>query len=512
MEINLKLLFKNESSLSPLQIQKKYQLQLRLFTWLEKRSAATTAVWQPHASYYFDNEEEFKLEHLIIKRKRKPGKPQGFRYEVVFMTDQIGSGGFSTVLSVYMTVIFVNDKFIIKLAQPGAKERVLKLQKHIEEDLYNVKKKQGQKPCALNPLKNLDKEYAMQPYTPHLGMKEPVCIELEPGRTDSYLIMKRVPGIDLFSMFVDEYNIGQTKFMSDRQRNYLAYAVLVATEEQVCKLNLVHGDLKPENYLVVKDSKSSTKAQLKTKQQSKAIANIVDFAMAEKIIGDEEHYWEGGSLIYCPPEFFTTKMLLTPMRDAFALGRILAFIYHGPKAVFSIRHFKLAKDYSLQPGLIIDNLFDYPTTMTAKKLVIIREEVAGLLCIEPDKRWTVKQAIAQHAKLITEAIPYHERSLLHDNSVQQMALRKNNKLDAVVHQQLPQEENAAVQDKKDNGNVLTLTAQNGGNSKTLKNLNAGKKKNIFSRFTLFNTKKSQPLPLTGNRPVNEEKTSVIAKK
>lgn len=161
------------------------------------------------------------------------------------------------------------------------------------------------------------REYEIAKAFPHLGMEEPIEVTKDKplkntdveSFTKSYSVMNVLPGIGLLDAAANYY----AESISTKQLiNNVLIPLFEAYETQIAPTGYVHRDIKSENIRVLPG---------KDVAQDKALVNFLDMDSSKKIGDADSSYGTPG---YAPPEVITDNCKVSPSRDIYALGVLLA--------------------------------------------------------------------------------------------------------------------------------------------------------------------------------------------
>ncbi|HLB42611.1 MAG TPA: hypothetical protein VJN02_07150 [Gammaproteobacteria bacterium] len=142
-------------------------------------------------------------------------------------------------------------------------------------------------------------------YALHLHFKQPIV-------GHPIIVMRHFPGVELREI-IDQDREGSIHLSLDL-RLELSIILLQTWEKEVYDNNLVHGDIKPQNIIVLLD----------LERQRVVSCHYVDFDYAKK--QTNTNTLATGSMPYIAPETLQ-KRELTPLSNTFSLGRVLASLW-----------------------------------------------------------------------------------------------------------------------------------------------------------------------------------------
>jgi len=272
-------------------------------------------VWYQGELVKLDEGKAIKLPVRVIKRARQDGKP-GVRFEFIYLNRSVGEGKYGGLWKVAGTLQADRFKAAGSLNKAGqVKERVIKIQTHSER----------------YPASKVTNEYQLARRANHLHIKQPAVYTNMTGVTSSYLVMQRMPGVDLLTV-VNKISLAPEK------RFELSIALLQALKDQVHHHGVIHRDIKPENIMVNLDSHPVT-------------VNIVDFGLsidAQHLDGESP-----GNFFYAAPE----QRNGNPYKhcgkmDVYAMTRIIALLWG-----VSSHSYRDPIDYNRSVTDLLTNLF-----------------------------------------------------------------------------------------------------------------------------------------------------------
>ncbi|ARM32916.1 protein kinase [Legionella longbeachae] len=223
--------------------------------------------------------------------------------------EPIGKGGFA---SVYPVTLYRQDETGIANKSTYDKKFVTK-----EFDLNKLKNKFS----GLNIENLIEKEFDFCRKAGHLSIKPPVY-----DNNKCYLTMKRMPGMELESIFIKL--LDNPNYITESQRIKITYALLLALKNQVIDKGIIHRDIKPENIHV---------------QAAEPVeVNIFDYGLAKKA-GEDDGLFPG-SEIWAAPEMFS-GLPHDNKADIFSMGRVIAFLWgEDPENYLSGNPFEKSKN------------------------------------------------------------------------------------------------------------------------------------------------------------------------
>ncbi|KAF9762268.1 Serine/threonine-protein kinase ppk25 [Nosema granulosis] len=230
---------------------------------------------------------------------------------------------------------------------------ILQLEKLISEGsygkIYYAIDLRNFKPVAV---KHLDDPSNKDEFTIHSLLKHKNIVEMYYCINDSYLVMERVEGCDLFDL------IQEKKYLSEREARDIFMQVLEATVYLHQNL-IIHRDIKPENILVSRKSSCNVKHNVK----------LCDFGFSCFYNKSSKLTTSCGSLFYAPPEMLRGEAYVGPEVDLWCLGNVLYMMVQGEAPIRKpgdadleeinfhkeIRHFEWSRDLEdLIKGLLVE--------------------------------------------------------------------------------------------------------------------------------------------------------------
>ncbi|KTD43233.1 protein kinase family protein [Legionella quateirensis] len=132
------------------------------------------------------------------------------------------------------------------------------------------------------------------------------CKPLVVDQDKTYIIMKELPGVQLYSLITDNT-------LTIQERYDLTVELVKALKVQIHDKGWIHRDLKPENILVYKNGDAFE-------------VYIIDFGFISKI--NDRPIDCRGSPPYAAPECYSEIRVKNEETDIFALGMILMFLWN----------------------------------------------------------------------------------------------------------------------------------------------------------------------------------------
>lgn len=315
------------------------------------------------------NNIEFTIQftHHLLKRPRKDN-PETCRIEI--LDPSPFASGFTANLHQSLGVLLPEQGYRFK-AKANNKQRVCKkitLNKHMNEQLVY-------------------QEYFFTQLNKKLRCKKPIL-----EQKNAYLIMKKIPGEELFEiikkMFNNELEIPIT------ERFQLSLAILKAFKEQVRDIQVVHRDIKPENILVDLEQMNVT---------------IIDYAFAIP-----ETQANTTVTLHGTPDYFSPETILhqhfSPQTDLFALGLTLAQLW-GDLSTTNIKpNTPLQTIFSIHLNRKWIGLFEnmlIPTEIEADITNALNKMVEPL----PQKRIGLQEAMNEWSKITKKYSKHQELPL-----------------------------------------------------------------------------------------------------
>ncbi len=211
-----------------------------------------------------------------------------------------------------------------------------------------------------------------------------------------YFIFELIDGGDLFN-YIQTY---PNKKIPEYRVIEIFIQILDALHYVHCEKDIVHKDIKPENFLIYTEG-------------SKLNIKLIDFGFAEKIVSpDKKLNIEAGSLPYISPEMIQHKGY-DCKSDIFSVGVVLYNMLTGRQPFFGGNDDERRESIQTHDPII-------PKEITNKNLI---DMLRGLLEKDPEKRLSV-----QEAKLhpwIQEYINLHQQQTVKKEFVPNLANSKN---------------------------------------------------------------------------------------
>ena len=236
--------------------------------------------------------DQLNLNFRIIKHfsseKVRNGIPGiRVRYEVMD-NDLFGSGNFGTFYRCPYT-LSIDDKgeLHIKERKPG-RVRLVKIQNIAHQGVSHLE----------------------QIITEATAMGQSAIFHSKPLVVDqdkTYIIMKELPGVQLYSMIMDNN-------LTIQGRYDLTVELVKALKEQIHDKGWIHRDLKPENIMVYKNG-------------DKFEVYIIDFGFISKI--NDKPMDCRGTFPYAAPECYSEMRVKNEKTDIYAFGMILMFLWNA---------------------------------------------------------------------------------------------------------------------------------------------------------------------------------------
>eukprot|EP00439_Symbiodinium_sp_Y106_P048903 s7326_g6.t1 len=179
--------------------------------------------------------------------------------------------------------------------------------------------------------------------------------EIIETRGQLYLIMEYASGGELFDYIVQNQRVPEPEACR-------FFHQIIAGVEQIHAMNVVHRDLKPENLLL---------------DEHKCI-KIVDFGLSNRFDDNQLLRTACGSPCYAPPEMVSGQSYVPQMCDLWSCGVILFAMVCG------FLPFEDSNTSALYKKILAAN-YTAPSFITDS----VKELIAGLLTVDPAKRFTI---------------------------------------------------------------------------------------------------------------------------
>lgn len=316
--------------------------------------------WEAGVEYKFQENANsltvVRLSHHILKRNRTNTKgTTGIRYECI-VPGQIAKGGSSAVFNSAGT-LDETGRF------KNTKQRLVKIEKWYS----------NMPPfSAMHPKFTNEKWNALISLT---HMKEAVTY-----RNRLFTVMKKMPGRELFQIIADDLSKDNSLIESKltiEQRFKLTFAFLYAFKEQISDINLIHGDIKPENTMVYLSAEE-------------LIVSFIDFD--HSFLGDAPMEEQSGTFVYFSPELVNKQSLKTKQSDIYAMGRVIALLWGNSFNSYS-SDWQYAS-YVQNPHL--DNLFstlEEKSSLSEYVKNIIKDTLILMHHPKPEQRPSIEEVI-----------------------------------------------------------------------------------------------------------------------
>ncbi|ARB91184.1 Dot/Icm T4SS effector kinase LegK1 [Legionella longbeachae] len=333
-------------------------------------------MWLKNQEYQYTTtqgiEYIFCFSKSLLRRKRSKLK-EGERFEIFDLSNEpLGQGGYAVVYPILGTIKFEANYPILKTG----KNRIVKIEKHHEYDRSH----------------SVLQEYNNLVHVGHLGPKPPVFVHNNGKK--SLLVMKLAKGIPLETILNPNKRKKYADFipiLTVEKRLEITFAILDAVKEQVIDKNLIHRDLKPGNMIIDLSRSSSISIDMEgnTSINPPSKVTIIDYGNA--IIGNRIERRRVGTAAYRPPELYLSTPSYTQKSDAYAVGRILSYLWGDDYKNYYLDH--KSPWIEIKKKTQNNNLFSDPQIALFKKDEDqIRECLNGLLKEDITERWSVEKA------------------------------------------------------------------------------------------------------------------------
>lgn len=275
----------------------------------------------------------------------------------IFDTAQepLGTGFYGAVYPVLGTIQFKTLESVINYE---AKE-VIKIEDHMHHERRAL----------------VEAEYQFLKRAEYLQVKPPVFV-FEENSKKSYLLMDKAEGCTLEKLLWDK---GRHGGLTVKERLDITFAILHAVKSQVTDKRIVHRDLKPLNMLI------------DMKKKPPQIA-IIDYGRA-MLKGNQDDRVVG-TPAYRSPESFIAPVTYTEKSDAYAVGRILSYVWGDSYTNYYLNNRKSWSWPETKQMTKNNHLFTCSGTHLFKSDErIIRNCLNGLLHEDPASRFSLEDAI-----------------------------------------------------------------------------------------------------------------------
>jgi serine/threonine-protein kinase LegK1 len=268
--------------------------------------------------------------------------------------DPLGKGFYGAVYPVLGTIQFNMHQAVLNR---NAKE-VIKIEDHMLHERKEL----------------VEAEYQFLKRAGYLHVKPPVFV-FEDNSKKSYLLMDKAEGCTLEALLWD---MGRHGKLTVKERLDITFAILHAVKSQVSDKRIVHRDLKPLNMLI--DMKKSPPQ----------IA-IIDYGRAMSM--DRQDARIVGTPAYRSPESFITPVKYSEKSDAYAVGRILSYVWGDSYTNYYLNNRKSWSWSETKQMTKNNRLFTCSgANLFQSDEAIIRSCLNGLLHEDPDTRFSLDEA------------------------------------------------------------------------------------------------------------------------
>lgn len=340
-------------------------------------------MWLKNQGYQYTTvqgiEYVFCFTKSLLRRKRSKNK-EGERFEIFDLNNEpLGQGGYAVVYPIVGTIKFEANNPILRTS----KNRIVKIEQHNEYDRSH----------------SVLQEYNNLVHVGHLGAKPPVFVHNN-GK-ESLLVMKQAKGIPLETLLNPNKRkkyAGFIPVLTVEKRLEITFAILNAVKEQVIDKDLIHRDLKPGNMII---DLSKTSSITIDKEGNISIASpskvtIIDYGNA--IRGECIENRRVGTTAYRPPELYWGTPSYTQKSDAYAVGRILSYLWGDDYQNYYLAHKSPWSE--IKKKITNNDLFSDPQIALFKKDEDqIKQCLNGLLKENSAERWTVEEARQSFLKI-----------------------------------------------------------------------------------------------------------------
>ncbi|KTD11005.1 serine/threonine-protein kinase [Legionella gratiana] len=375
----------------------------------------------------------FCFTQSLLRRKRSKGK-EGERFEIFDLSSEpLGRGGYATVYPILGTIKFETNNPIVK----ASKNRIVKIEQHNERDRSD----------------SVIQEYNNLVHVGHLGAKPPVFVHNNGKK--SLLVMKQAKGIPLEVLLNPkerEKIVDLIPMLTVEKRMEITFAILDAVKEQVIDKDLIHRDLKPGNMIIdlSKTSSITINREGNMKIDSPSKVTIIDYGNA--IRGERIENRRVGTTAYRSPELYLGIPNYTQKSDAYAVGRILSYLWGDDYRNYYLHHKSPWSE--IKKKTTNNDLFSDPQVVLFKKDADqIKQCLDGLLNENVAARWTVEEARQQFLKIDlrkyqlkkvqnlskTELKRYEKTTEEQIQTIFTLILRLSKKGDELIHRGFKQE-------------------------------------------------------------------------
>ncbi len=167
----------------------------------------------------------------------------------------------------------------------------------------------------------VNNEYCQTRIIDHLSPEEPIFLDED----YAYIVMKKVPGIELFELFKITYE-NNYKDISVKFLIAVTIAILKTIKSQILKYNIAHLDIKPENMLISYNKQLLDSYEINVEIITELlIINFVDYALASPLGTKISKF--NGTPGFIAPERLMSSIISTEKLDSYSAGMTLLMLW-----------------------------------------------------------------------------------------------------------------------------------------------------------------------------------------
>ncbi len=324
------------------------------------RNAQIGTLWNKE-HYYEHTHQNVKYQFCFTHSLLKSDKTEE-QFAIFDITQApLGRGFYGAVYPILGSIQFKAQKPVLNR---NAKE-VIKIEDHMHHERKAL----------------VELEYQFLKRAGYLQVKPPVFV-FEDNSKKSYLLMDKAEGCTLEELL---WHKGRHGRLTVKERLDITFAILHAVKSQVTDKRIVHRDLKPLNMLI-------------DMEKSPPRIAIIDYGRAMSM--DENDARIVGTPAYRSPESFLNPVHYSEKSDAYAVGRILSYVWGDSYANYYLNNRKSWSWPETKKMTRNKHLFSCSGANLFKSdEAIIRNCLNGLLQEDPKIRFSLDDAIELFAKV-----------------------------------------------------------------------------------------------------------------